>query len=475
MSRTHLVVVGDAFLDVDVEGTSERLCPDAPAPVVDVAVDRYRPGGAGLAALLAAHDGIRVTLVSALAHDDRGRLLTGALADAGVDVVALDGASSTVEKARVLVAGRPVVRLDRGAARPAHPLLNDAAERAITEGDAVLVSDYGRGISASSTVRAALARAGRELPVAWDPHPRGAPPLPGVHLVTPNRSEMVTFTGAAEPATFGGVAVAASRLRARWAARAVAVTLGGEGAVVVMDGAQNPLVVPARPLPAVDPCGAGDRFASAAAAAMAGGATAPEAVQHAVPTATAWLAAGGVDSLHPPPTDGTVQEPAAVYDGHRSGWAPWDHAVQTAEEARARGGVVVAAGGCFDLLHAGHVQLLQQARSLGSCLIVCCNTDRSIRRLKGRGRPVVSEADRVALLHALECVDAVALFDGPTPIEPLEQIRPDLFVKGAEYLEEPLPESAVLGQWGGHVVTLPCLAGRSTTRFVEELRSASLS
>jgi rfaE bifunctional protein nucleotidyltransferase chain/domain len=146
-------------------------------------------------------------------------------------------------------------------------------------------------------------------------------------------------------------------------------------------------------------------------------------------------------------------------------------AFELAARVRRRGGVVVAAGGCFDLLHAGHVQLLQSARALGDCLIVCLNGDRSVRRLKGPGRPVVGERDRRRVVEALGCVDAVVTFDEDTPARVLERLRPHVFAKGADYAAQDLPERAVLERWGGRVAILPLSDGRSTSRLIELARA----
>ncbi|MDQ4049574.1 MAG: D-glycero-beta-D-manno-heptose 1-phosphate adenylyltransferase, partial [Actinomycetota bacterium] len=148
------------------------------------------------------------------------------------------------------------------------------------------------------------------------------------------------------------------------------------------------------------------------------------------------------------------------------------HASQPVEEllarTRARGGTVVATGGCFDLLHAGHVRMLRAARRLGDCLVVCLNSDASVRRLKGPGRPIVDQSARVAVLEALESVDAVAVFGEATPEAVLERLRPDVFAKGGDYAGVELPEAAVLRQWGGEVVVLPYEEGRSTSRLIAQ-------
>jgi rfaE bifunctional protein nucleotidyltransferase chain/domain len=148
--------------------------------------------------------------------------------------------------------------------------------------------------------------------------------------------------------------------------------------------------------------------------------------------------------------------------------APEADAASLARRVRASGGTVVATGGCFDLLHAGHVSTLVAARSLGDCLIVCLNSDASVRRLKGPGRPVVAQADRAAVLAALACVDGVAVFDEQTPEAILRTLRPHLWVKGGDYAGVRLPEADVLAEWGGRAYLLPYLDGHSTTRLIEE-------
>ncbi|MGW4152669.1 D-glycero-beta-D-manno-heptose 1-phosphate adenylyltransferase, partial [Micromonospora chersina] len=156
-------------------------------------------------------------------------------------------------------------------------------------------------------------------------------------------------------------------------------------------------------------------------------------------------------------------------------------AVRSAEElvarVRADGGTVVATGGCFDILHAGHLATLQAARRLGDCLVVCLNSDRSVRGLKGPERPVHPEQDRARLLAALDCVDAVVVFDEPTPHQVLGRLRPDVWVKGGDYAGDDapeLPEAELVRRWGGRVVTVPFLAGRSTTGTISAARQRGL-
>jgi D-beta-D-heptose 7-phosphate kinase / D-beta-D-heptose 1-phosphate adenosyltransferase len=522
--RARLVVVGDALLDRDLEGRAGRLAPDAPVPVVDDPAERRRPGGAALAATLAARlDGRAVVLITALAADEAGAALRELLELAGVEVVDLGLSGSTPEKVRVRADGHSLVRLDR-ATRPGRVgPLGPAGRRALAGAGAVLVADYGHGLAAEPGVRAVLARLPSRRPMIWDPHPRGPAPVPGARLATPNRAEAAGFAPEVEGDGLTAMTTRARLLAERWGAAGVAVTLGARGALLV-EGAGAPLVIPATPARGGDPCGAGDRFATTAAGLLADGALPSEAVAGAVTAATAFVTAGGAGMIdleagatprpeasaiahlearatahlgpgapptlgapHPhPPVPGApgwegnpqpeqartvVHSPPTHTLPPRSpdGGDPLDRALALIAGVRARGGTVVATGGCFDLLHAGHVATLRAARALGDCLVVCLNSDGSVRRLKGLERPLVPQADRVAVLEALGCVDAVVPFDERTPEAVLQRLRPDVFAKGGDYALAHLPEAALLATWGGQAVILPYLEGRSTTQLMKEV------
>ncbi|MGR4879868.1 PfkB family carbohydrate kinase [Streptomyces sp. LARHCF249] len=440
-----LVVVGDALLDQDIEGTATRLSPDAPAPVVDVTEDRCRPGGAGLAAVLAAREGREVVLITALGDDEASGTVRRALRDR-VRLVELPLTGSLPVKTRVMAGGRPLVRIDRGGGRPGAP--GDAVREALASAGAVLVADYGR--HAARAVREQLVAAAHRVPLVWDPHPKGDDPVPGARLVTPNAAEARALCPG-EGTTLSDDALRGARLAERWAAASVAVTLGACGALLTSPGQDTPMLVPPPYRAAGDPCGAGDCFAATAAAALADGALPGEAVERAVAEACSFVASGGAGN------PALWHAPAAADDS-----LPSD-AFALARSVRARGGTVVATGGCFDLLHAGHVGLLESARRIGDCLIVCVNSDASLTRRKGPGRPLTPLADRMRVLGALGSVDAVVAFEEDTPAALLAELRPDIWVKGGDYAVEDLPEAAVLRAWGGQAVVLPYLAGRSTT------------
>jgi D-beta-D-heptose 7-phosphate kinase / D-beta-D-heptose 1-phosphate adenosyltransferase len=451
--RAPLVVIGDALLDRDVEGTVERLSPDAPVPVLDESASRVRPGGAALAAALAAADGRDVTLVTALARDAAGAEVAAALEDAGVNVIDLGLEGRTPEKVRFMSAGRPLLRLDRGGREPGRVRPSSAAARAAVEwGTAVLVSDYGRGVTSDPGLREALRGAAARTPVVWDPHPRGAAPVPGVCVASPNERELATFVAGGGDGSVAAVAAGAAELRGRWHAQYVCVTRGAAGALLV-GRTDAPLAVPAERVPSPDPCGAGDRFASTLAGALADGSAPAEAVMGAVLSASAFVSAGGARSAF---RRARPSEPSA------------ESAFELARRVKASGGSVVATGGCFDLLHPGHIATLRAARALGDCLIVLVNSDESVRRLKGPARPLVPQQDRAAVLGALRCVDAVLVFDEDTPEPLLERLRPDVWAKGGDHAADELPEAAAVARGGGRTVVLPYLDGLSTTRLIEE-------
>jgi rfaE bifunctional protein nucleotidyltransferase chain/domain/rfaE bifunctional protein kinase chain/domain len=457
MSRKVIVVVGDTLLDRDVDGTVSRVAPDAPAPVLDERASSDRPGGAGLAALFAAGHGYDIALITALADDAGGARLSELLTEAGIEVYALPLSGATPEKVRLRADGQVLLRLDRGGATAAAGEPTDAALAVLAEASAVLVSDYGRGVARQPRLRAAIEQA--KAPVVWDPHPNGPAPVPGARLVTPNEAEVRKLTGDAGGGSRLTTAQRAGQLlRQRWRAGAIAITVGADGAILCHAG-PTPLVVPAPARADGDTCGAGDRFAASATLALASGALVSEAVQEAVADASGYVAAGGVSAALAPPA-----EPPQHREANR-----------VIAEVRARGGTVVATGGCFDLLHIGHLATLEAARKLGDCLIVCLNSDASVSALKGPDRPLTAQQDRARLLAALDCVDAVVVFDELTPEAVLTWIRPDVWVKGGDYADggPDLPEAEPVARWGGQTVIVPYLDGRSTTRTIAAARAAA--
>ncbi|MFJ5733960.1 D-glycero-beta-D-manno-heptose 1-phosphate adenylyltransferase [Streptomyces microflavus] len=448
----RIVVVGDVLLDRDIAGTADRLSPEAPVPVLVDARSTERPGGAGLGAVLAARTADwNVTLVCGIGQDQPGAHLRALLDDAGVEVINLATSGTTPVKTRVRAADRTLLRFDTNAdPLPLGPLPGRVRAR-LAEAAAVLVCDYGLGITSHDDLRQALTAAAADRPLVWDPHPKGTAPVPGTALAVPNASEALLLSHGTGSSGLAGDTAHAVQLLAAWPVKQVAVTRGHDGAVLVADPDGHPLAIPARPT-AGDACGAGDQLAVTAALTLATGRLPSQAMAAAVEAATSYVEAGGPASLTTaPPLQGRTDP------------------LELAARVRAGGGKVVGAGGCFDLLHAGHLSLLEQARRLGGVLIVCINSDASVRRLKGEDRPVVGERERAALLAALDCVDGVIVFGEDTPETVLAELRPDIWVKGGDYAGQRVAEAELVESWGGDVVVVPFLEGHSTTSRIHHV------
>ena len=478
-----VVVVGDVVLDRDVVGTSDRVSPDMGAPVLAVEAVSQTPGGAGLTALLCVAPDTRVTLVAPVATDPPGRALAAALRRR-VTLLPLAHRGGTRVKARLFAHDKAMLRLDTGGTGVPLGLVpaeQGAIASVLAGADVVVVSDYGAGTTRDDGVRALLTEAiAAGATVVWDPHPRGGAVLPGVAVVTPNLAEARAFADAVAPAPAEApartTAQLAELLRAHWSASTVCVTSGSDGVTLAGPDGADHLAPPA--VAVGDPCGAGDRFAGSVALELAGGADVATAAARAVADSAAWVGgvgerfrhsfgdAGPVDLGGPdpgaPPADLTG---AAAVEPR----APVETAGQVVSRVHAAGGTVVATGGVFDVLHAGHVGYLAAARSLGDALVVLVNDDDSVRRLKGPSRPVNSLADREAVLAALASVDAVAAFGQDDPRTALGELRPDVWVKGGDYDPEAMPETPDVRSWGGRVVVLPFLPGRSTTATLDRL------
>lgn len=455
-----IVVVGDVLLDVDLDGTATRLSPDAPVPVVDILNVRGRAGGAGLVARMLAGDGHQVCLVAALGRDEAGRRLLSELT--GMTVVAGHSGAPTPVKTRLRADGHAVARFDEGCrVRPAPDVTPEMLE-AVEDAGALIVADYGRGLTSHPALRAMIDRIARKIPVIWDPHPAGAAPVPGMAVVTPNLSEARLAVAAATtgrpgpPGPPASAAEIAGTLLRHWQSNAVLVTQGCHGATLVQASSPAPVRLPAPHAAVGDACGAGDRLAGSLAAHLMTGEDVEESCRRAVREAAAFLAAGGVAALPPAPPE----LPSLVKGAD---------ALAVVRRIRAHGGTVVATGGCFDLLHAGHARTLAAARSLGDCLVVCLNSDSSARRIKGATRPIMGQQDRTELLLSLESVDAVLVFDEDTPERVLDLLRPDIWVKGGDYELSRLPEAALVESWGGRCLVVPYHPARSTTRLAAAL------
>lgn len=484
--RPVVTVIGDAILDGWWEGSIERFCREAPAPVVQVQRRDFAPGGAANTAMNLAALGARVRFLSLVGQDSAGKELTERLAAAGVDVsdvVSYPGMTTTT-KFRVSSAGQVMLRLDDAASEvPVEGLqeLAAAIPSALSGSDAVVLCDYESG-ALEGPVRAALLDAlapndARDTPSGSAETSRRALVVVDAHhparwaelkpdLATPNAQEAAGLLGTELP---GGAArcpfveAHANQLLRASGAGAVVVTLDRDGTLTLGSSGANHRTW-ARPEAEKQASGAGDTFVAALTLARASGLPLTTSVD---------LAQAAADVVvHRPGTSVCTTDELARHLG-----AFADTALTAPELARIvqahrrEGRRIVLTNGCFDVLHRGHTRYLNQAKQLGDVLVVALNSDSSVQQLKGPGRPVNQEADRAAVIAALSCVDHVTVFDTPTPIPLIELLEPDVYAKGGDYTPEMLAETEAVERYGGTVAILDYVPEHSTTAVLERIRS----
>ncbi len=478
IGRPRLLVLGDLVLDRFTHGDVSRVSPEAPVVVLRAERGETRPGGAaGVAVLLRALQA-GVTLAGVVGDDDDGRLLRTLLRAEDVDCgpVLCDPGRPTTSKER-LIAGaahrppQPLLRVDREDARPLdavheHRLLGALLEE-IDGHDAVLVSDYAKGVGTPALLARVIEHARqRRVPVFVDPaRIADYARYRGAALLSPNRVEAELASG--KPIRTPDEARAVAReLCTRFAVGAVLVKLDGEGMVLVTAG-DDGRAYPTRPRPVCDVAGAGDMVLAMVALCRAAGLE----WEYVVPLANI---AAGLEVERPGVAPVSWAEiHAELIDCTTAGLGKrvsLDGMASLAESYRAAGESIVFTNGCFDLLHPGHVACLQEAAGLGDVLVVAVNSDRSVRRLKGPDRPVLGADDRAAMLAALECVDHVLVFDADTPHEILRRIRPDVLVKGGTCRPDDIAGREIVEGYGGSVCLTGAVAGVSTTAIVHACR-----
>lgn len=466
-SSARVLVVGDLMLDRYWLGKASRISPEAPVPVVHIQANEERLGGAGNVALNIHALGGLATVMGYCGLDEAGDLLIGLLRESGiVDAVQRQPGLRTITKLRVLSRHQQLIRLDfeDSYAELDKAALLETFRQRLNDADVVVLSDYGKGSLVDVEVLIECCRAVGK-PVLVDPKGRDFDKYRRATLITPNLGEFEAVVGvcpdSASLESKGGALLEHLQLDA------LLITQGENGMSLLRRGVP-PLHLPAKAKEVFDVTGAGDTVISVLAAALATGCPLAEA------TALANLAAGivvgklGTASVSPEEMDYALHGAKA----HRRGIIELDELSSTLKVARANGERIVLTNGCFDILHPGHVDYLRRARELGDRLVVLVNSDASVRRLKGQGRPVNAQAHRMSLLAALECVDWVAVFDDDTPRAAICQLSPDVLVKGGDYkdITQIAGHDCVLAS-GGEVQLLDFVDGFSTTGIIESIRN----
>ncbi len=466
-AATRVLVVGDVMLDRYIWGDVERISPEAPVPVVRMAHRSEQPGGAANVAMNIAGLGAQVTVCGFAGQDEECATLEACLGKAGVTatLTPVQG-HPTTSKLRILGGQQQILRLDvertKGYPQTAYDGLLATVRKALPGARAVVLSDYAKGVLSEEVCRAVIdAARAAGVPVLVDPKHRDFTRYRGATTICPNLQEMSAATGIAPKETDAILAAAAAMLP-QLDLDYLTVTLSEKGIAVVRPAGTRTFPAVARQV--FDVSGAGDTVIATLALALASGLP----IETAVPLAN--IAAGIVVSKV-----GTVP---VTRNELITSLLP-EIELQASEKLlelaqlqrrvtawRSKGERIVFTNGCFDLLHVGHITLMEDARREGDRLIVAINSDASVSGLKGPTRPVVQEKDRGRVLAALAAVDAVIVFGEPTPLELICALKPDVIVKGGDYVEDTVVGAKEVRSWGGVVKIVPTVEGFSTTRMI---------
>jgi len=471
-----VLVVGDLILDRFVNGVIERISPEAPIPVLHGRGETLALGGAGNVVSNIVSLGGKAVCISVTGDDAAGGSISRLLSELRVDSagIAKTCGRMTSSKSRFSAMNQQVLRFDeeevRALDRVERGALVERFGAALSRADIVVLSDYGKGILLDGVAAELIAicrRAGK--PVLADPKGRDYARYVGATAVTPNRKELGEAVGRAVFSD-AEVETAARELIAAHGFDFVVATRSEKGMSIVDQAAAHHISTQAREV--FDVSGAGDTVIASFALALAAGCDRPAAA--AIANAAAGVVVGkrGTASLTAEELLGALLRSQGPV-GHRDAILDMDAALRMVASWRREGLSVGFTNGCFDILHAGHVSLLHAARAQCDRLVLGLNSDASVRRLKGEGRPVNDQHDRACVLAALASVDAVVVFEDDTPLKLIEALKPDILVKGADYTIDQVVGADVVQAYGGRVVLVDLVAGKSTTGTIGKLRAGS--
>jgi D-beta-D-heptose 7-phosphate kinase/D-beta-D-heptose 1-phosphate adenosyltransferase len=478
IGRQTILCIGDLMLDNFVYGEVSRISPEAPAPVIAVSREDVMVGGAGNVARNIASLGARCLFVGVIGRDSSGGIIKKALDGRKSGIAArlvIDPSRPTTRKLRFVSEHHSthLLRADWERAVPVNTKIEAALIRhalaAMPRAQAVILSDYAKGVLTPRLIRTVVARA-RKLrkPVIVDPKGADFSIYRGATIITPNRKELGDAThrlvGSSED-----LVAAASALSHATGSKAVLVTLSEEG-MLLYRPASGPVHVPAYSVPVRDVSGAGDTVVAALSVMLALGADFESATRAANAAAAVVIGKRGTATVSAAELRARILPSAtlALADKVIFDWRELDERLAAWRAQNLRIGFT---NGVFDLLHPGHIKVLTQARAACDRLVVGLNSDASVRRLKGVGRPIQSEHARGEVLAGLSAVDLVAVFDQDTPRELIRHVRPTVLVKGGDYRPNQVVGRDIVEAQGGEVVLVDLVPGFSTTRIVERSRS----
>jgi D-beta-D-heptose 7-phosphate kinase/D-beta-D-heptose 1-phosphate adenosyltransferase len=472
LTPPRLLLVGDVMLDRYFTGTVERISPEAPVPVLHVRRSFHRPGGAANVAVNMAAMGGITTVVGAVGDDEAGRCLRAALAEDGVDgreIVTTPSIPTTV-KTRLLAGQSQIARFDEEAQLDDAEVRRDLLRRIgtlVAAADVAVISDYAKGVCDRTVCRAVIdAAVATRIPVIVDPKGGDFAKYAQATVITPNRAEATVVVGF--PILGPDDALRAARLlRDRFSIESAVVTLGEQGMVVVSP--EGAAVIPTQARQVFDVTGAGDSAVATLAVAIGRGMPLREACFLANVAAGLQVSRVGTARITWREVHDAIEHRETLARGKVVNRTELRAAVG---QARAEGKRIGFTNGCFDILHHGHVQLLEAAARECDLLVVGVNSDASVARLKGPPRPFVPAAERQAVLAGLSAVGLVCEFSEDTPLDIIQAVEPDVLVKGADYAADDVVGADLVRARGGRVVTPIFVPNASTTNIVDRIRLA---
>lgn len=465
--KTNILVIGDIMLDRYWSGPSTRVSPEAPVPVVKITEIEDRLGGAANVAKNLSTLGCNTTLCGVIGDDDAGNSIISLLKKHNIhNAVESKSDTQTITKLRVLSRHQQLLRLDfeEPSANTAPKTLLKNIDALIEKADVVILSDYAKGtiLDAASIINTCRKK---DIPIFVDPKGHNFSRYKNANFITPNKSEFELEAG--KCANVEEIFEKAEKLKGALTVDGILVTLGEKGMALVNKN-EVPHASAATAKDVYDVTGAGDTVIATFAASYAAGTNTRDAMRLANIAAGIVVGKLGTSSVTPEELIAAQKSEARSI---QSGILNFDELMRQLNESKTKGERIVFTNGCFDILHAGHIQYLEKAAELGDRLIVAVNSDESIKRLKGENRPILSLNERMKLMASMRCVDWVISFEEDTPIKLIKQIMPDTLVKGGDYKKENIVGFKEVTNNGGETHVIPYVDGHSTTSIVEKIKS----
>ena len=463
LNKGHVLVFGDIILDRYISGSVDRVSPEAPVPVLKPSNEEIRLGGAANVALNLSSLGSNTTLIGVTGKDESSTQIIDLLKKNNIKKALSKSKHPTISKLRILASQQQLIRIDNeeefSETDWQSSLSNYRKHINLKKNKVLIISDYEKGTLRNIPLIIREAKKLKKI-ILVDPKGDDFSKYKSADIITPNFQEFERVVGKvnSEPE----ITKKGKDLIKSLNLNSLLITRGSEG-MTLLDKRNGKVVredFPTEARDVFDVSGAGDTVIASIAAGLAGGFSLSESIRLANLAAGIVVGKSGTATVN--------QAELVPYLGLSESYVSFNEVKVYSKDLHERGKKIVFTNGCFDILHAGHVEYLEAAKELGDMLIVAINTDRSVRKLKGSSRPVNTLAHRAKVLASLQCIDKVVFFDEDTPIKLIKAIRPDVLVKGGDYKLKDIVGHKEVSQSGGSVVTIPLVKGLSTSKIISK-------